>query len=55
MEEANVFVQHSITAPNGDQEGLPIVLMEAMAMNMPIISTFHWSLSIVLAILVDVK
>jgi glycosyltransferase involved in cell wall biosynthesis len=38
---ASVFVHHSITAPNGDQEGIPNVILEAMAMELPILSTYH--------------
>lgn len=41
MEKAHFFVHHSVTAANGDTEGLPTVLMEAMAMELPCISTFH--------------
>ena len=41
MENATVFVHHSITAPNGDQEGIPNSIIEAMAMELPILSTFH--------------
>ncbi len=41
MEKANFFVHHSVTAANGDTEGLPTVLMEAMAMDLPCISTVH--------------
>ena len=38
---ASVFVHHSITAPNGDQEGIPNAIVEAMSMEMPILSTYH--------------
>ena len=38
---ANVFLHHSITANNGDNEGLPNAIMEAMAMELPIVSTYH--------------
>ncbi len=38
---ANVFVHHSITAENGDKEGIPTAIMEAMAMELPILSTYH--------------
>lgn len=37
----NCFVQMSITADNGDQEGLPNVLLEAMSLQLPIVSTIH--------------
>lgn len=38
---ADVFVHHSVTAPNGDMEGMPNSIIEAMAMKLPVISTFH--------------
>lgn len=41
LEQANCFLHHSITAENGDQEGIPNAIMEAMAMQLPIISTQH--------------
>jgi len=40
--ECGVFVQHSITDPdNGDEEGLPAAIQEAMAQAMAVISTRH--------------
>ena len=39
--QANIFILPSITASNGDQEGIPVVLMEAQATGLPVISTFH--------------
>ncbi len=41
MTEADVFLHHSVTAKNGDKEGIPTVIMEAMSTGLPIISTFH--------------
>jgi colanic acid/amylovoran biosynthesis glycosyltransferase len=40
-QEAHIFALTSITANNGDQEGIPVVLMEAQATGLPMISTFH--------------
>jgi len=41
LSEAMAFVQHSITAPNGDMEGTPVVICEASLAGLPVISTFH--------------
>lgn len=41
LAEADCFVHHSITARNGDTEGIPNAIMEAMAMELPVISTIH--------------
>lgn len=41
LQQADVYLQHSITASNGDQEGIPIGIAEAMATGLPIISTLH--------------
>ncbi|PCJ89763.1 MAG: hypothetical protein COA57_01000 [Flavobacteriales bacterium] len=41
LEKTNVFVHHSITNKDGDMEGIPNVIIEAMAMELPVISTFH--------------
>lgn len=41
LKRADVFVHHSVTASNGDREGIPNAIMEAMAMKLPVLSTFH--------------
>jgi colanic acid/amylovoran biosynthesis glycosyltransferase len=38
---AQIFILPSISAENGDMEGIPVVLMEAMARGVPVISTYH--------------
>lgn len=38
---ADLMLAPSVTSSSGDQEGIPVVLMEAMATGLPIISTFH--------------
>lgn len=35
------YVQHSITADDGDMEGTPVAILEASAAGLPVISTFH--------------
>jgi len=41
MARSAVFVQHSCTAPNGDQEGMPVAILEARCLGLPIVSTRH--------------
>jgi len=41
LNQSQIFLAPSVTARNGDQEGIPVALMEAMAMGMPVVSTFH--------------
>ena len=39
--QADVFVQHSVTAPDGNTEGWPVSIAEAAATGLPIVSTRH--------------
>ena len=41
LDRASVFVQHSVKAPDGDQEGSPVSIMEAGAAGLPVVSTRH--------------
>ena len=41
MGKADIFVLASLTASDGDTEGLPVSLIEAHAMELPVLSTLH--------------
>ncbi|MBN2457223.1 MAG: glycosyltransferase [Sedimentisphaerales bacterium] len=41
LHSACILLAPSITASNGDKEGVPVVMMEAMATGLPVISTLH--------------
>lgn len=40
LEKCHAFIHHSITV-KGNTEGIPNALMEAMSMELPVVSTFH--------------
>ncbi len=42
MQKSDIFVQHSITdVMTGDEEGLPVAILEAMSFALPVVSTKH--------------
>jgi glycosyltransferase involved in cell wall biosynthesis len=41
MRNALAFVQHSVEASDGDCEGLPVAILEAMSHELPVVSTRH--------------
>ncbi len=41
IESADIYLAPSVTAANGDEEGIPVVLMEAAATGLPLVSTRH--------------
>lgn len=45
LEESLAYVQHSVTALNGDMEGTPLSILEASVAGLPVISTYHAGIS----------
>ncbi len=41
LRESLAFVQHSVTAENGDSEGTPVSVLEASAAGLPVLATSH--------------
>ena len=41
LQNADVFIHPSVTDVNGDKEGIPGSIVEAMAAGLPVISTYH--------------
>ena len=45
MKGCRAFVQHSLTARNGDSEGTPVSVLEACASGLPVIASNHAGIS----------
>ncbi|WP_290712613.1 glycosyltransferase [Flavihumibacter sp. CACIAM 22H1] len=41
MQEVTAFVQHSVTASDGDSEGTPVAVLESAAAALPVVATLH--------------
>lgn len=41
LTEADILLAPTLTRDDGDQERIPVVLMEALAQGLPVVSTYH--------------
>ncbi len=44
MGDTLMFVQHSLMAANGDSEGTPVAILDAMASGVPVVATRHYGI-----------
>lgn len=49
LARSDYFIQHSVKAPNGDMEGTPVGVLEAMGAGLPVISTRHGGIRDIIA------
>jgi colanic acid/amylovoran biosynthesis glycosyltransferase len=49
MKRAHLYLQPSVTTADGDGDGIPIALMEAMASGLPVVATWHGGISEIVA------
>jgi colanic acid/amylovoran biosynthesis glycosyltransferase len=47
--DADIFIHPSVIAENGDKEGIPGTIIEAMAAGLPVISTYHAGIPYIIA------